>query len=66
MVIFIFIVSIIYARDAIGLIRERRIRDISILSFFVFLILMFGIFYLSDPYRESFISKLFSLIKVEY
>ena len=66
MIMFILIVSIIYIYDVIGLIKERRLRDIGILSLFILLTTTFGIFYLSDPYRESVISKVFSLMQIEY
>ncbi len=66
MVKFILTVSIIYVNDIARLIRDRRIKDIWILTLFTIFTIIFGIFYLSDPYRESFIGKLFSLIKEEY
>ena len=66
MVKFILTVSIIYVNDIARLIRDRRIKDIWILTLFTIFTIIFGIFYLSDPYRESFIGKLFSLINEEY
>lgn len=66
MIRFITIIVTVYIFDLIGLIRSKRTKDIAILSVFTLLISAFGVFYLLDPYRDSFIVKIFSILNIEY
>lgn len=66
MLIFIIIASIIYIWDLVYLIKARRIRDIIILSVFTVVTFVFGVFYLSNPQRNSFIYMLFHVFNIEY